>query len=121
VVLLPLVLACQAIFVAGVVCIVSPLALVVRDVAEIVRFATMMLLVISPIAYLPSGTDGAINLLVSLNPLSHFIMAYQKILVFSEAPSLGALAAMIAISLSVYAAGFVFLHRVKPALGEYAT
>ncbi|MCZ8106031.1 MAG: ABC transporter permease [Burkholderiales bacterium] len=118
--LLPVILFLQVTFLAGIACFLAPLALILKDIPEIIRFVTMLLLVISPIAYFPSEASSTVQLLVKMNPLAHFIIAYQQILVFSQFPELSFLLVMVLISFSCYVLGFAFISKIKPIVGEYA-
>lgn len=118
--LLPVILFLQVMFLAGIACFLAPLALILKDIPEIIRFVTMLLLVISPIAYFPSEASSTVRLLVIMNPLAHYIAAYQQILVFSQVPELKFLLGMLFMSLTSYILGFAFISKIKQVVGEYA-
>lgn len=74
---LPLVLLLHLAFAVGLAWLISSIAVVVRDIAQVVSVSILMLMLLSPIAYLPSMVPPQLLLLFSVNPLYYIISAYR--------------------------------------------
>jgi lipopolysaccharide transport system permease protein len=104
-VLLPILVGLQVLFTYGIALMVSSLAVQFRDLVHIIPNFLTALLFATPILYPPTMVPDGFRPLVTINPLSHLITAYQDVLFFGRMPSPGSLAALVASTCLLLAAG----------------
>ncbi len=109
-----------AMFVTGLVWLLSLANLVIRDIQQIISYFVMGMLVVSPIAYLPSMLPQGLSLLIWLNPLSYYIMALQSIVIFDRFPSAFVAVTCLVLSLASFAFGWRTFQRAKTIFFDYA-
>lgn len=102
---LPILIGIQALFIYGIALMVSSLAVQFRDLVHIIPNFLTALLFATPILYPTTMVPGPFRILVTVNPLSYLITAYQDILFYGRMPSPGVLAALVAATALVLAAG----------------
>lgn len=117
--LFPILWFLHVIFLVGVVWIISLVNLIFRDLQNLIGIITMYLMIASPIAYTPEMVPKSMRLLLTLNPLAHFIVAYQDIFVFGRMPSLDQMVTVTAMSLVTFLMGGLFFARAKRTLIDY--
>lgn len=118
--LVPLVLVLQMMFVMGVVWILSLINLVLKDVRNIVGYAMMVGMVLSPIAYAVDMVPTEFRMLVWLNPFAYFIISYQHLIVGGTLPPVDVAVLMVLASVVSFGAGHAFFSRLKLVLTNYA-
>lgn len=118
--LVPIVWLLQVMFVAGIVWVLALASLVLRDIQQSLSFVTMVLMIVTPIAYTVDMVPSALRAIVYLNPLSYFVFAFHDLVVFGRAPSMITLGIMVALALSSYGVGFSIFRRAKKMLFDYA-
>jgi len=111
--LIPVVWLALALFVSGIVWVLALASLVVRDVQQVLTFVSMALLIVSPIGYTPDMVPPAIAPVVLLNPLSHYVTAFQDIIVFQRAPAPWLLVSVLVLGLLSFSVGFCIFQRAK--------
>ena len=107
-------------FVTGLAWVLSLASLVLRDIQQILAFVSIVLLIISPIAYTLDMAPGPIRVVVYGNPLSYFLIALHEVLVFGRLPPAGVLATTVCIALSSFCLGFWTFQRAKRLFFDYA-
>lgn len=120
VLLLPAVVIAQYCFLVGVVWILSLLSLVLRDIQNLIGFLVMALMVASPIAYTPHMVPENLRALLYLNPVAHFIVSYQDIIVHGVFPKWYTLGFVFVGSFCVFSLGFAIFVRLKKVVANYA-
>jgi lipopolysaccharide transport system permease protein len=118
--LLPLVLALQLMFVAGLAWPLSLASLALRDIQQVLSFACTALMIMSPIAFAPGSAPGVLKLLVYLNPLSYYILSFQSLAISGNPPSLKILAVLLTLSFGTFFLGFRLFQRGKLAFWDHA-
>lgn len=118
--LLPVVLVLQIMFVCGVAWPLSLANLVVRDVQQALTFLCTALMIVSPIAYAPDSAPGPLKLLVYLNPVSYFVLTAQSLVATGSLPPANVVVVMIALSVGAFLIGFRLFQRGKLAFWDYA-
>ena len=118
--LVPIVLVLQVMFVCGLVWPLSLANLVLRDIQQVLAFLTTALMIVSPIAFSPDAAPGVLKLLVILNPLSYFILTLQSLVVFGTLPSMKVILVMLALVFGTFLIGFRLFQRGKLAFWDYA-
>jgi lipopolysaccharide transport system permease protein len=118
--LLPVLLGLQVLFLVGACWILSLINLVFRDLQNIIGFLTMAIMVASPIAYTPDMVPERLRFFLWLNPMAHFILLYQSIVVHGTEPPLGSLITVVVLSLGFFTVGFFVFSRLKKVVANYA-
>lgn len=114
--LLPLVALLQLAFSIGLGCLLSLLGLVIRDIAFLIQYIVIALLVVTPIAYTPDMIPAGIKPLLYLNPLYYYVSANQHFVLLNTFPPaieivLGAL-----ISAAMFSVGVWVFQRARIAM-----
>ena len=117
--LLPVVWFLQVLALIGIVWILSLINLVFRDLQNLISLIIMILMVASPIAYTPDMVPSALKVLILLNPLAYFLLAYQRILVMGQLPLWWDSLAIVILGFGLFFIGGVFFSRVKQAMVDY--
>jgi lipopolysaccharide transport system permease protein len=117
--LLPLVMALQVLGLIGVSWFLSLLTVVARDFQYVLAVLMLILLVASPIAYTTDMIDGAVRILIYVNPLAWFVLAYQKIIVLGEWPAPLHWGGLVLAGLGVFVAGSRFFSWAKGVAMDY--
>jgi len=120
IVLIPVVWFALTLFVAGIVWILALASLVARDVQQVLTFVSMALLIVSPIGYTPDMVPAGIAPVVHLNPLSHYVIAFQEIIVFQRAPAPWRFVFILLLGLLSFSVGFWVFQRAKRVFFDYA-
>jgi len=79
VLLLPVVLVLQLVFLAGVAWLLGALGAVFRDVKEILQVVLMVGMFLTPIFYVEAILPRPMRLLIALNPLTHLVRLYRGV------------------------------------------
>src|SRR5262249_9566844 len=103
--LLPLVWALHIMFLIGLLWILLLVTLVFRDLQNIIGLVIMYLMIASPIGYTPEMVPESMNVLLTLNPLAHFIIAYQDLIVFGRLPRLSTMLVLTTMSVFTFLIG----------------
>jgi lipopolysaccharide transport system permease protein len=119
IVFLPVVWFLQVLALIGLTWILSLLNVIVRDLQNALGAVLMILLIASPIFYTPDQVPHALKLLLALNPLAYFIVAYQEVVVLGFVPSLGHIIGVVVLSLGLFFGGSIFFARAKLVLIDY--
>jgi len=118
-ILVPVVMAFQIMFLIGLAWFLSPIFLVFRDLGQLLNFASLAIMVISPIAYRASELSGAQALLLYINPLYFYLSAYQAIIFDGQAPPIVQFALGGSGAVAIFFSGFWFFRRVKAVVAEH--
>jgi lipopolysaccharide transport system permease protein len=118
--LVPVVMLLQTLFIAGIVWVFSLAALVFRDIQHMIYYITMMLMIISPIAYTPTMIPAGLSMIIYFNPLSYYIISFQSLIMLNRLPSWDIIAVMLIASFTSFSLGFMMVRRAKGAFYDYA-
>lgn len=117
--LVPLVWLFLVLFVTGIVWILSLASLVLRDIQQILAFLSIVLLIVSPIAYTLDMAPGPMKMVIYGNPLSYYLMAIQEAVVLGRTPAMGILSAVVLLGLSSFGIGYWVFRRAKRVFLDY--
>src|SRR5262249_16343873 len=117
---LPFAVLLQLMFVTGLVWILALVTLAFRDVQQLLQYVTIVLLIVTPIAYPPDMIPAQLRLLMYLNPVYYFVALYQYPLVFGTLPPWPLVAAAVAAACISFCAGFAIYQKVKTVFYDYA-
>jgi lipopolysaccharide transport system permease protein len=119
VLLVPVVMLVQTIFVAGVAMTVSSASVLFRDLRDIITNLMQLGFFITPIIYLIDRIDSRVlRALLRLNPMTPFVIAYQHLLFFGSLPSLSDTLLMLAYAFVAIAMGIFVFDRLRDTLAE---
>lgn len=117
--LTPVVWGLLVLFLIGVAWIVSLITVAVRDLQVVMTAVVMILLVASPIAYTRDMVPNGLEPVLAINPVAHFIVAFQDVVVLGEVPSPGAWAVLVLLGCGTFLLGGWFFHRAKTAMVDF--
>ena len=103
----------------GLVWILSLANLVLRDISNIINLGLLVVMVLTPIAYTREMVPVTLKLLLLVNPLAYFVLAYQDVLVMGRPPEIGTLAFIIVFSGGLFLLGGWLFYRMKQVMLEY--
>jgi lipopolysaccharide transport system permease protein len=119
IIILPVVLALQFLFLIGIVFVLSSVALVVQDIAHFVNLAIMLMMFLSPIGFRADMLPKSYEILVWGNPISYLLDAYRSVLLSNHPVSVSTLAMYAGISIGFFVLGATFFQRFKGVLVDY--
>ncbi len=114
----PAILVLQVFFVMGVALGLSALAISFRDLRHLTEVVLTMLFWLTPIIYSISMVPVQLHLLLTLNPMTAFVSAYQDITYWGRTPSPGTFATMAGWTVATFLAGWMIFMRRTPYLAE---
>lgn len=117
IVFLPLILIMQIMFVAGCVWFLSILNLIMKDIQQTLALLTIVLMIISPIAYTPDMVPGTLKLIMWFNPYSYYVKCFQGAFLGGNFFLNFSIAAVL--SVSMYFSGYKFFTKVKTIFHDY--
>jgi lipopolysaccharide transport system permease protein len=117
--LAPVLMLLQTLFVAGIAMIVSSASVLFRDLRDIVANLLQIGFFVTPILYLIDHiTSRALRAMLRVNPMTPFVVSYQDVLFFGRLPNLSDAVLMVLYAgLSLYLGFFVF-DRLRDTLAE---
>ena len=117
IVMLPIIMVLQTIFVAGIAMVVSSTSVLFRDLRDIISNLMQIGFFITPIIY-PMPDSRVFRALLHLNPLTPFVVAYQDVVYFGRFPSVSDTALMIGYAAASAFAGVFVFDRLRDTLAE---
>jgi lipopolysaccharide transport system permease protein len=111
--LVPVIMLLELMFIIGLCWILSLLTLLVRDIQQLIYYITMVLLVITPIAYTPDMVPEQLKVLMYFNPLYYYVIAFQQLVILDVLPDVHVAVIGIGMSVGLFAAGYAVCTRTK--------
>ena len=118
--LLPIVVVLQTMFLIGLVWVLALANLILRDIQQILTYLTIILLIASPIAYTPSMIPSLLRPLIYLNPLSYFVIATQHLMILGTLPPWDIALIGTALAVGMFLLGHWTFARAKQVFFDYA-
>ncbi|MGZ5475494.1 MAG: ABC transporter permease [Thermoanaerobaculia bacterium] len=117
--LLPVLMLVQAVFVAGVAVMISSAAVLFRDLRDIMTNLMQLGFFITPIIYRIENVQWRpLRALLRLNPMTPFVVSYQDIIYYAKLPSASDTFLMIAYAAVSAGVGFFVFDRLRDTLAE---
>jgi lipopolysaccharide transport system permease protein len=116
----PVLMAVQLMFTAGVAMLLAPANLYYRDVKYILDVLVAVGMFVTPVIYPTRHVGGVLGTMLQLNPLAPIIDGYRAVLLRGELPHPVAFPAAAAFSLCLFAIGWLVFHRAEYAFAENA-
>jgi lipopolysaccharide transport system permease protein len=117
--LLPIVIGLQILFLLGCVFILSALVVALPDIANFVNLAMLFLMFISPIGFKPDMVPGGFLPMLYLNPVYYMTDAFRMALLRSYPVNPATLCGFALICVVTFVAGSAFFTRFKNMLVDY--
>ena len=114
VLLLPLLIIVQGIFIAGLVFLIATWNVFYRDVQQMVNIVVTLLFWLTPVFYRPSATDKKYQFLFDYNPLAILINSHRRILFYGESPHWGQILYCLCVAIALTGLGYlVYKHQLN--------
>lgn len=107
-------------FALGIGWIFSLISLVARDIQHGLSLIIMLLFVLSPFAYTPEMVPTVLKPIIYLNPLSYFVLTFQKLICYGTWPDLISAGGAVILAFSSFFIGFIIFQRAKYVFFDYA-
>ena len=117
---LPILIAVQLTFTAGLCMFLAPANLYYRDVKYILDVLITVGMFATPVLYPTRHVTGPLGVILQLNPLAPIIDGYRAILLRGEMPSAIPFATAAALSVILFAVGWLVFHRAEYTFAENA-
>ena len=118
--LVPIFLTLMLMLLAGACWVLSLLNLIFKDIQQILTYVTIVLLVASPIAYTPDMLPAQLRLLLFVNPLAYFVVAFQALIVLGELPAWYIMVGCLCFACGSFLLGAWVFTRAKVVFFDYA-
>lgn len=109
----------QAAFTAGLGLVLATTYVFVRDARHLLDVALQVWFWLTPIIYAASLAPETLRRWLQLNPMLHFVTAYQRAITEHQAPSLASFALLAALGLSSLLLGWTVFARAQKRFAEY--
>lgn len=110
----------QIMFSCGAAWVLSLLTLVLRDIQHVLQYVAMMLLVVTPIGYMPDMIPGNLRILMYANPLYYFVAPLQETLIHARLPDPELAAGSFAVGVTAFLCGYWLFQKAKTTFYDYA-
>jgi lipopolysaccharide transport system permease protein len=115
---LPILVAVQLMFTAGLSMLLAPANLYYRDVKYIFDVLLAVWMFATPVVYQTRQVTGVLGVILQMNPLAPIIDGYRAILLRGQLPDAVPFASAAAFSFAVFAVGWLVFHRTEYAFAE---
>ena len=117
--LAPLLMLLQTLFVAGVAMTVSSASVLFRDLRDIIANLLQLGFFVTPIIYTIDNVQlRGLRALLRINPMTPFVVAYQDIFFYGRFPSLSDMVLIFAYAAASLLMGFFVFDRLRDTLAE---
>ena len=118
-IMLPVVWVLQIVFTTGLIWVLAAINVFFRDLQYVVAISTLILMMVSPIAYTPEmAQDSGLGSVLAINPLYYIILAYQDCLMLGRFPRGEIFWVLAGMSLVSFFLGHWVFSRVKRILQD---
>lgn len=107
-------------FAIGLGWILSLLSLVARDIQHGLGLAMILITILSPFAYTPEMVPASLRAIIYFNPMSYFVLSFQKLICYGELPNTFDAFGALFIGISCFFTGFSIFQRAKYVFFDYA-
>ncbi|HYC89495.1 MAG TPA: ABC transporter permease [Thermoanaerobaculia bacterium] len=117
--LAPLLMLLQTMFVAGIAMTVSSASVLFRDLRDIVANLMQLGFFVTPVIYLIDNIQSrALRAMLRVNPMTPFVVAYQDIFFFGRLPNLSDTVLVLFYAFGSMTLGFFVFDRLRDTLAE---
>ncbi len=119
VLLAPLIIALQTLFISGIAMMISSASVLFRDLRDLVANLLQLAFFMTPVIYLLNGIDSRwLRVALRMNPMTPFIASYQQIFYYGRPPLLVDTLLMTLYAGGSLALGFLVFDRLRDTLAE---
>jgi ABC-type polysaccharide/polyol phosphate export permease len=118
VLVLPLIVVVQVIFILGLTYLMAVLGTYLPDVAEIMRPFIRGMFFLTPIIWTPERLPEQLRWVVDYNPLAYVVNAYRDVILLGELPGAQSTLYFTLFSVALFAAAFWLFVRLKPRFAD---
>jgi ABC-2 type transport system permease protein len=118
VLLVPLPLAIEIVFVLGLGLLLGAANLFYRDVTQLLNVALSLWIFLTPVVYPLDRVPPSLRPWIALNPLTPVVNVFRDLIIGDGAPDLAPLLPAAAISLAVFVVGYAVFKRLEPLFAE---
>lgn len=118
VILLPIVMIIEYLFVLGLVILFSSLTVYFRDLSHILGIVVMGWMYLTPVLYPIDKVPEGLQVFMSFNPMAGIVMSYRDILYNKTMPNFGHLGWIALASVILIVIGFVVFQRLQKRFAE---
>jgi ABC-type polysaccharide/polyol phosphate export permease len=117
--LAPVLMLLQTMFVAGIAMTVSSASVLFRDLRDIVANLMQLGFFVTPVIYLIDNIQSrALRAMLRVNPMTPFVVAYQDVFFFGRLPNLSDTVLILFYAFGSMALGFFVFDRLRDTLAE---
>ena len=116
IVLLPVHLLVQFVFIVGLALILSSVAVVIPDVSYVLNIVLFLLMFLSPIGFRPEMVPAEFQWVLHLNPVSYMIGVYRDTILGGGVPEPGTWAVFVTLAVVSFVAGSAFFRLFRGVL-----
>ena len=117
--LAPVLMLLQTLFVAGVAMTVSSASVLFRDLRDIIANLLQLGFFVTPIIYVLGSVESRLlRALLRVNPMTPFVVAYQDIFFFGRFPAVSDMVLILAYTTASLLTGFFVFERLRDTLAE---
>lgn len=117
--LAPVLMLLQTLFVAGVALTVSSASVLFRDLRDIIANLLQLGFFVTPIIYVIDSVESRLlRAMLRVNPMTPFVVAYQDLFFFGRVPKTSDLVLILAYSAASLLTGFFVFERLRDTLAE---
>ncbi len=116
--ILPLVLVFNFIFVFGLALLLATVNVFIRDVAHFLTVVFMVWFWVTPVFYPLEMLSFPLRWICLLNPMTHYVNLYQKLLFYAATPSLQELAIALLTAILSFCVGYLYFSRKQLFLSK---
>lgn len=112
-------MAAQIAFSLGVGFCLSVLTVIILDIQFLLQYATIILLIVTPIAYTVSMVPEKLLVAMAFNPLYHYVTCYQYSILLNKMPPVENLLGAIVPGVVVFILGLLFFKKASGHLSDF--
>lgn len=117
--LAPVLMLLQTMFVAGIAMTVSSASVLFRDLRDIVANLMQLGFFVTPIIYLIDNIESRVlRALLRINPMTPFVVAYQDVFFFGRMPNISDIVLILTYAFGSLMMGFFVFDRLRDTLAE---
>lgn len=109
----------QIMFLTGIAWVLSLLMLVIKDIQQILQYVSIVLLILTPIAYTPDMIPQKLKMVMYFNPLYYFTTCFQYLITYNTLPPADIVAGTVIITMISFYGGYWTFQKVKAIFYDY--
>lgn len=116
--IVPVIIFFESVFVIGLTLALSSIDVYVRDVSHAIRLITMLWVWVTPVMYLSSINNGALQTILWVNPMTYFIESFHSCVYYGQIPTLEMISISFLLAAAAFVAGILIFKRLERGFAE---